>query len=91
MAHDTQEKNEKLEAQSRRDNLKFYNMHGESQETWEQSENKIRTYLSEKLGIDGCHIERAHRLPSKSTPRPIIAKFSFFKDKEKVLKGVERL
>ena len=31
--------------------------------------------------------ERVHRLRSKSTPAPIIAKFSFFKDREKVLKA----
>ena len=86
MARDNQVKNETLEAQSRRDNLKFYNIEDDRNETWEQSEEKVVKYLSDELNIDGCHIERAHRLPSKSTPRPIIAKFSFFKDKDKILK-----
>ena len=31
-------------------------------------------------------IERAHRLGSKTTLKPIIVKFSFFKDKDEVLK-----
>ena len=86
LARDNQMKNEKLEAQSRRDNLKFYNIEDDRNETWEQSEEKVVKYVSDELSIDGCHIERAHRLPSKSTPRPIIAKFSFFKDKDKILK-----
>ena len=86
LARDNQRKNEKLKAQSRRDNLNFYNIEDDRNETWEQSEEKVVNQLSDELNIDGCHIERAHRLPSKSTPRPIIAKFSFFKDKDKILK-----
>ena len=31
-------------------------------------------------------IERAHRFGSKTTPKPIIVKFSFFKDRDEVLK-----
>ena len=79
-------KNDNLEAQSRRDNLKFYNVEEEQNETWEQSENKIRAYLSDELNSEGCHTERTHRLPRKSKPMSLIAKFSFFKDKDKVLK-----
>ena len=30
-------------------------------------------------------IERANRLPSKNSPRPIIVKFSFYKDRDNVL------
>lgn len=82
-------KNEQIEAQSRRDNLKFYGIADETKESWEQSEVKIREYIKTELNIDESNvkIERAHRLPSKTSPRPIIAKFSFYKDKETILKA----
>ena len=85
---ETEKKNEQLESQSRRDNLKFYGLSEEMNESWEQSETKIRNYISSELGMDDTNIkiERAHRLPSRSRPRPIIAKFSYFKDKDLVLK-----
>ena len=90
MAKENEKKNEKLESQSRRDNLKFFGFDGERNETWEESENKVKNYISEGLGIDDSdiRIERAHRLAgSKSVPKPIIVKFSFFKDKERVLRA----
>ena len=74
-------------AQSRRENLKLYNTDEERGETWDQTESKVRKYLSEELGIEGCHIERAYRLPSKTVSKPVTAKFLFFKDKDKVLKS----
>ncbi|MEW8546814.1 MAG: hypothetical protein AB2693_25145 [Candidatus Thiodiazotropha sp.] len=85
---ETERKNEQLEAQSRRENLKFYGIDDDKAETWDQSESKIREYLSNELELDvsNMKIERAHRLPSQSSPRPIIVKFSHFKDKDLVLK-----
>ena len=85
---EAERKNENLEAQSRRDNLKFYGIEDDRKETWEQTELKTRNYLSTQLETDDSNIkiERAHRLPSKHTPRPVIVKFSHFKDKERVLK-----
>lgn len=49
---------------------------------------KVRGYISQELEIDETQIriERAHRLRSKTTPKPIIVKFSFFKEKDEVLK-----
>ena len=85
---ETEKKNEHLEAQSRRENLKFYGLNDEQGETWEQSEVKVREYLTQELNmnVSDMGIERAHRLPSRSSPRPIIVKFSHFKDKDLVLK-----
>ena len=85
---ETDKKNEQLEAQSRRENLKFYGMNKDEDETWDQSETKIKDYLLTELNIDEARItiERAHRLPGKSKPRPIIVKFSHFKDKDAVLR-----
>ena len=48
----------------------------------------VRGYISQTLGIDDTDIkiERAHRLPAKSSPRPLIVKFSFYKEKDRVIK-----
>ena len=86
---DTEIKNERLEAQSRRDNLRFHGFDDRRDENWEESESKVRVYISEELGVDdsSIQIERAHGLRSKNTPRPIIVKFTRYKDREKVLKA----
>ena len=48
----------------------------------------MRNYIKPDLEIDESEIkiERAHRLPGKNKPKPIIVKFSFFKDKDRVLR-----
>ena len=74
------QKCEKLESQSRRENLIFHGINEEPKETWNDTEKKVRTVLKEKLNIDNAEdqeavsIERAHRLPTKdrNKPRPII-------------------
>lgn len=48
---ETEKKNEHLEAQSRRENLKFYGINDEQGESWEQSEAKVREYLTRELNI----------------------------------------
>ena len=85
---ETEKKNERLEAQSRRDNLRFHGLDDKMGETWEESETKVRDYISNGLGIDEStiRVERAHRIRSKISPRPIIVKFSHYKDRDKVLK-----
>ena len=84
---------ENLEAQSRHENLKFYNVPESQKETWEESERKVRHYISETLHMDDTRIsiERAHRLPANNKPRPIIVKFSFFKDKDRILQEFKNL
>ena len=76
-----------LQGQSRSKNLKFYNMSESVEETWEQTEKKVRDYIENDLGIDSGSllIERAHRLLGKFKPRAVIVKFSFYKEKERVL------
>lgn len=67
--------------------MKFFDIEESVNETWDQSEQKVRDYIRTELELDenGIHIERAHRLPGKFKPRPLITKFSFYKDKDKVL------
>ena len=83
IAQENQRKNERLESQFRRENLKFYGIDESRRESWEESDRKVRTYLSTELSFDESEIsiERTHRLNgSISRPRPIIVKFSFFID-----------
>ncbi|XP_049526033.1 uncharacterized protein LOC125946588 [Dermacentor silvarum] len=75
------------EDRSRRNNLILRGI-PDSQESWEQSESKIRAILTGALdALSDNGIERAHRLGSYSQNkcRPMIVKFSDLKSKEKVL------
>ena len=84
----SQRKCEQLEAQSRRENLRLYGMEEKQNETWEETEQNVRDYIRKDLDMDerDINIGRAHRLPSKEKPRPVIVKFSFYKDRETILK-----
>lgn len=85
----SQQKCENLEAQSRRENLRIYGFEEKQpRETWEETEELVRDYIQKDLEIDESRIsiERAHRLSSKEKPRPVIVKFSFYKDRDRVLK-----
>ena len=85
----SESKREQLEAQSRRENLRFYGIEEDRYENWQDSERKIREYITKDLEIDESRIsiDRAHRMKSGQKPYPIIGKFSFFKEKEEVLKA----
>ena len=85
----SEEKREKLEAQSRRENLRFHGIPEDRNETWEETEEKVKEYIGKDLELNptSISIERAHRLQGTEKPRPVIVKFSFFKDKEKILKS----
>ena len=80
---------ERLEAQSRRDNLWFYGFDDKIDESWEESETRVRNYIEEHLNIDeaSIKIKRAHRIRGKYSPRPIIVKFWHYKVRENVLKA----
>ena len=81
------QKLEQLESQSRRDNLILHNIPTTSgeQETWAETEQKVRSYF-EKIGADKeVKIDRAHRLRTKNKPQPIIVKLNYYKDKERVM------
>jgi tetrahydromethanopterin S-methyltransferase subunit B len=90
----------KLESHSRRNNLIFYGIPEEVNETSAKTESLLYSFLEDKLklkvdDIDGILIERAHRLGKRNAngekPRPIIAKFSFYKNKEFMLSNARIL
>ena len=83
-----------LEDRSRRNNVVFYNIPEASPEsnTTEDCESKIQCLLRSRDFFEEGYIvemDRAHRLGRKreneQRPRPIIVRFTFYKDKEKVL------
>ena len=93
---DLQHKTEDLEDRGRRNNLVFYGIpEPESGAEAEDCENKLyemlRKYNIVPQSADPHNLyDRVHRLgrkkEDKSRPRPIIARFTYFKDKEDVLK-----
>ena len=87
------EKTVDLEDRSRRSNLVFFNFKEASQGITEDCEDMVDNLLKSLniLGSEDIWIDRAHRLgrrkPENDTkPRPIIVKFSYYKQKEKIIK-----
>ena len=84
-----------LEDRSRRNNIRFEGIKERENESWEDCENKIYDLLENKLEMDieNVPIERAHRTgkKNKNRPRPIVAQFSFYKDKMNILKNCKKL
>jgi len=87
----------KLEGHSRQNNLRFYNIpENQTENSYQDTEAVLRSFIENHLngGKDlatKVEIERAHRIPaviktasSNTKPRPIIAKFGSYKEKEKV-------
>ena len=89
----------KLESHSRRNNLIFYNIPEVRQESSATTETLLYTFLEQNLDMaeeetNGIPIERVHRLGKireDNKSRPIIAKFSFHKDKERILSSARTL
>lgn len=82
------EKISELEDRNRRNNLRFEGIVEETDESWERSEELVKTMISKTLGVeDEVIIERAHRSGQRKAGwnRTIVAKMLNYKDKEKVL------
>ena len=66
-------------------------------ETWEESEHKVKDLISNTLQIDAdnIEIERAHRVgtkrPTSDKPRTIVAKFLNYKHRDMVLNERRKL
>ena len=89
------------ENQSHRNNIKVLGIDEDNDEekTWDDTEKVVRKALKDKLHVEEkfeferCHrINRANKHPRFSDqPRPIVAKFCKWKDKETVLRKQEPL
>ena len=77
-----------LEDRSRRDNLRFDGIPEYKNETRADTEDILKDTLREQLGMNNIKIERPHRIGTntQSTCRTIIAKFTSYKTKERILK-----
>jgi hypothetical protein len=80
-----------LEDRNRRNNLRFDGLNDNKEETWEESEQKVKSFLKDKLSIrKDVVIERAHRVRSRKSDdvmrkRTIVVKFLNFKDRDMIL------
>jgi hypothetical protein len=79
-----------VECQSRRTNLVFSGIEENSDiESWDESERRLRDVLK-CVNLEGVHFERVHRIGMKNSmaetpkPRNIIARFTYYKEREKV-------
>ena len=90
-----------VQAQSMRNNLIFSRIKEPKLETAEESETVLRTFLIEKLKlakdcVDRLQFERVHRMGSypglnAAKPRGIVAKFTFYRDRETVRRSSSAL
>ena len=95
------EKTVDLEDRSRRSNLVFYNIKESNENATgrEYCESKIISLLESKCFFHQdyrINIDRAHRLGKKRSepnarPRPIIVKFTYFKDKQDIIMNAHKL
>ena len=90
----------KLESHNRRNNLNFFNIPEQEDETATKSESILRNFMEVRLKLNkedanDISFERVHRVgkPSASggKPRPLIAKFTLYRDKEFVLSKAKNL
>lgn len=82
-----------LKSRSMRDNLLFYKI---AEEKDENCEIKIQNFMKENLKIEtasNIKIQRAHRVGkyNGSKTRPIVVKFAFYPDRERVRKAAVNL
>ena len=77
--------------------MNFFSIPEVADESFAKTESILRNFMDKELRVEDVEdisIERAHRVGkprSDGKPRPIIAKFSFFKDKSYVLSKAPNL
>ena len=93
----------KQECFNRRNNIKFFGISNNEQESPEDTEAVLRNFLHKEMKFSKKHLDeiefkRVHRIPTRAHeekinqhPRPIIAKVSFFKDKQQIKSHIKHL
>lgn len=95
----------KQECYNRRNNIKFFGVKDDKLETPRDTEQVLRQFLRKEMKIpndvlEDIEFERVHRIPTrpkeaqentKQQPRPIIAKASFYQDKEFIKRRIKFL
>lgn len=90
-----------LKCRSMRDDLIFTNIPERIQNVdgrrYDDTEQELNAFLHDNLGLDDIKFERVHRMAARDKnqhgtgPRPIVAKFSYFKQREEVRKSGYKL
>lgn len=84
-------KTDDLEGRSKRNNLIFYGVPRDSNETNEQCEGRLQDLITDKLEMTRTvEFDRVHRLNNKPDS-PIIARCCFYKDRVQILKAKRNL
>ena len=98
-----EEQMEYLENQSRRNNVRVDGIPEEDNETWEETEAKVKQVLKDELNLPSApDIERAHRVGKSSRrpasaqnsanrPRTIVCRLRDWKERETILKCARRI
>lgn len=87
----TQKKVDDLEGRSKRQNVLFYGMDIEQNETNESLELRVKELLTDKLEMaEDVEFDRVHRTSDKPNA-PVIAKCTFYKHKVSILKHKNKL
>ena len=80
-----------LEGRSKRNNVIIHGIPRTDNETWQECEETIQDMIKDKLEIaQEIRFDRVHRVSAKPNS-PIVARMTFFKDKELVLKAKQKL
>ncbi|KAK3890961.1 hypothetical protein Pcinc_005128 [Petrolisthes cinctipes] len=83
-----------MEDYSRRNNIRISGVEEPSSgETWEHTAATVLSLLDDKLQLPGVEMERAHRVGQRrdAGPRPIVARFSRYGDRETVMRSARKL
>eukprot|EP00745_Piridium_sociabile_P035534 TRINITY_DN6216_c0_g1_i1.p1 TRINITY_DN6216_c0_g1~~TRINITY_DN6216_c0_g1_i1.p1 ORF type:complete len:347 (-),score=49.22 TRINITY_DN6216_c0_g1_i1:468-1508(-) len=80
-----------LEGRSKRNNIIIHGMPRIGNETWQDCEDSVREMITDKLEFsDNVEFDRVHRLSSNPNS-PIVARCTFFKDKDRILRAKQKL
>ena len=83
-------KTDDLECRSKRNNLVFYGIKREDNETSDNCEEKVNSILTDDLGLEPIPFDRVHRTSMKKDA-PIVARCTFYKDRQTILKAKKAL
>ena len=98
-----QRRDVRQECFNKRNNIKFFGISDNEQESPEDTEAVLRDFLHKEMKLSKKHLddiefERVHRIPTRvregkknQHPRPIVAKISFFKDKQQIKSHIKHL
>ena len=85
----TQHHQERLETDSKRLNLKLYGIEESANEFPAENEQKVKSFVSETLGVETADIEfeSVQRLHSMAATRQILARLLRYKHREQIMKA----